>query len=468
MWLLDKVHEYIQNFRIRRTDPDVIIRDFERGYLYDLHSKSSLISCSLVEDDLNSHYNGILNTLSNHCVGTIPIPVCLSDYDELNDNIEDLWIEWGIENEVGRAIREARRTAALTGLAVVIPNRKQSDHDIKLGFQVVGQECLKNPFRKMIDILDDSIRDGIEYWPNGDIKAVYLNVDGEIEPVRYKVPQECFVWSRKRSNRMYPECAAAFTVYPSIRRFLESTFRGEEMKTSIPMALKLGTTYKPAAGSGTPKGSFKYEPGMVMTLPPDTELTGLNWGQLSQDRAKLLDVMVSTAARCIDMPRNLALASSSDSNMATAHIDLQPWKYVVDIDRFDFERLVRWVFRRWYNFAKLSPDMTTKAFDVPRPPVLFNYTVIFDHPDPAKRANARATDLISGASTLTRIYAEQGKNARREIQKECKLLGITVPEFYKQLLVSRSNQVKEALYGTEKTVPQGSQNTEKQQRSKTA
>lgn len=446
-----------------RSDPDIIIRDVTPD-MYDPSNKPAMITCSLQEDQLNSHYNGILNTLANHCVGTIPIPVCLSEIDELNDNIEDLWLEWGVENEIGSAIRQARRIAATTGLAIIIPHRKPTAFDIKLGFQVLGQDCLKNPFKQFKGILDNSIRDGVEYWPTGDVKAVYINVEGQLEPARYKVPEEAFVWSRKRTHNLWPECASAFGVYPSIRRYIANAVRGEEMRSAIPMAVKLGISYKNPNNAAAPKGAFQYEPGMVMTLPPDTELQGLNWGHVAGDREKFIDIMVSTAARCIDMPRNLALASSSDSNMATAHIDLQPWKYVVDIDRFDFERFVRWTFRKWYGIAKYSPRMSVKAFDVDKPPILFNYTVLFDHPDPAKRASARSTDLISGASTLTRIYADQGLTARREIQKECKLLGITKKQYYKQLLASRSKQVAEVLYGSQEAVSDSTKDNPEQQR----
>lgn len=474
-WLLDNISNFgsrIANSLLRRitnkyVSPDTIIRDFSR--FSDLHNKRSLIECSIVEDQENSHYTGILNTLSNHCAGTIPIPVCVSEFDELNDNIEDMWMDWGITNSIGSAIREMRRVAAQTGLAVAIPYAKNSDSEIRLAFQIVGQQHLKSPtFAYLKNPNRPKIVDGIEYLPNGDIAAVWIQEEDKIDPTRYSVPGEAYVWSRKRNIPNWPECSSAFTVYPSIRRFLENVMRGEEMKSAMPMAIELGDSYKVHVGDAIPKGSFKYEPGMVITLPPDTKLNGLNWGAMASDRTKLLDMMVATAARCVDMPLNLARASSSDSNMATAHIDLQPWKYVVDIDRFDFEVFVRWVFRYWYGFAKYSPNMSSKALLLPRPPVLFNYTVLFEHPDPAKRASARQTDLVSGASTLTRIYADQGLTARREIRKECKLLGISVEEYIKQLLSSRSKEVAGVLYGTQETTAQGNQNSQKQSRPQTA
>jgi hypothetical protein len=103
----------------------------------------------------------------------------------------------------------------------------------------------------------------------------------------------------------------------------------------------------------------------------------------------------------------------------------------------------------WYKLASLAPDyLTSAALLYERPPLIFNYNEMFEHPDPQKRANARATDLESGASTLTNIYSQQGKNARREIQKECKLLNITPQEFFQLILSSRSKQVSDATNKT--------------------
>jgi len=477
MWLLEEAKDLftrIANSKgnpFKRVDnayipPDVIIRD-SCNYLSPF-VRRELVNCSILEDKENSYYSGILNTLANHCVGTTPIPVCLVEDEELADAIEDKWVEYCMYNEVGAAIREFRRKAALTGIAVAIPIRLNSTpYEVKLGFQILGAEHLATPYDADPDLI---IEDGVEYYPTGEIKGVWVKQDDAIEPLFYsasvhvKGKPPVIVWSRRRAFKAWPECAPAFTVYPSIRRYLTNVIRGAEFRTSIPAAIELDPqVYPTAIGSAPPKGAFKYEPGMIPTLPPGTKLTQLNITDVAEDRIKFMDLLVSTAARCIDMPRNLALASSSDSNMATAHIDLQPWKYVVDIDRFDFEVVIRKMFYLWYSIASLHPSMPEAALKyegLMGLPVLFNYTVLFDHPDPGKKASARETDLKSGASTLTRIYADQGKTARREIQKECKLLGITPERYYELILQTRVGKLNNA----QADAAQGSQGSQEQQK----
>lgn len=421
---------------IRTHDPYVIQRDLvkHKNPIF----RGTLIECSIEEDEQNPYYTGLLNTLSNHCCGTIPIPVALVDEDEVCDALEDKFIEWGIENKIGAAIRELRRTAARSGIGVAIPYKTNSSHDIKLAFQVVGAEYLRSPSFK------PEVTNGIEYHTNGDIKAVWIQEEGKPEPTRFinmptNAPNKCIVWHRKRVHALWPECAPAFQTYPSIRRYMINIQKGAENQTSIPMAVELDPAYYPTNG-GTFDGKFEYEPGWIPTLPPGAKLSGLNFSQVAEDRSKFIDLMVGSAARCIDMPTILALADSSDSNMATAHIDLQPWSYAVKIDRFDYEIATRAIFWEWYRMAKMWPGYLPRAAKkYTRPPVIFHYTVLFEHPDPGKRASARATDLESGASTLTRIYNEQGLTARREIQKECKLLKIT-PERYFELLLTARNK----------------------------
>lgn len=427
----------------RQVAPDVLIRE--------AHSqnnelvKHNLIACSIEEDENNTYYSGLLNTLSQHCVGTIPLPSVQLDekYIKLCDQIEDKWYEWSVWNGIGASIREFRRKCAQVGMAALIPVKTDSDYDLKLGFQVVGAEYFESP---MEHFDDPYVVDGVHYHPSGTVRGVWIKEDLDSDPRYYSCSKDgVIVWARNRLYQRWPECAPAFTVYPSIRRYLENIMRGEEFKTAIPMAVEMDpNVFKPQTISEVKQTKFKYEPGMIPTLPVGCKLVGLNIGAMSADREKFIELLAATAARCVDMPKVLALADSSDSNMATAHIDLQPWKYAVEIDRYDFERVNQRVFQHWFTAAKTGGLLRNQATQFSRLPVLFQYTVLFEHPDPNKRAAARALDLASGAATLTEVYADRGKNARRQILKDCKLMGISPEQFWKYTLQKRYDLVQNA------------------------
>src|SRR5690606_27098760 len=150
--------------------------------------------------------------------------------------------------------------------------------------------------------------------------------------------------------------------------------------------------YSPKDVESLPTGSYKYQPGFVPTLPPGTKLVGVGTGHKAEDRTKLIHMIVAAAARCVNMPKNIALGDSSTSNMATAAMDIQPWINRVTIDRSDFEPVTRKIFRMWHDRGILLPNYLPVASRVGFTYDL-NYTATFEHPDPAKRANSRAIDL---------------------------------------------------------------------------
>ena len=82
-----------------------------------------------------------------------------------------------------------------------------------------------------------------------------------------------------------------------------------------------------------------------------------------------------------------------------------------------------------------------------------NYSIgnaqLFSHPDPNKVASSRLTDLISGANTLTRLYAEEGLNAKRELTREAGLMGITYEELCKIILSARSSTSIQIIHNEE-------------------
>lgn len=398
-----------------------------------------LVDCSIAEDEENSYYNGILNTVAMHCVGTMPILLSDTQNESIDDSLELRWLAWGAQNEIGSALRQVRRDAALTGIGIGIPYTKPTAIDpVKLAIRNVPSTQLITPPGSGIE---DRIINGIEYDANWDpIKIYVLKDKGSLDYASYYVKDILFFY-KKTKYMGTPECGPAFTMYPSINRFLKAVVRGEEYRESVPMAMEQDPSYYTITNKAPLTGKFEYEPGMVPTLPPGTKLVGLPAGATASDRVGILKLMVAAAARCVNMPGNLALGDSSGHNMATAQVDIQPWKVFVETDRFDFQPQIVNLFWQWHSEAQLIESyLTTSARNIAKNKFIpfWNYDVLFHHPDPGKMANARATDLKSGATTLTRVYAEQGKKAIRELRKDAKLYGITVEELLKILLQSRT------------------------------
>ena len=398
--------------------------------------KISEVSCE--EDEENSFYTGILNTIADHCVGSVPLILGNHPVAEANDVVEDRWLEWATNNSIGSAIRQIRRGAARTGLGIGIPYSVDPTPENPVGFKIrtVSSLRLTNPLGTRIE---DRIFDGIQYDKNWDIQKIFLKDARSIEPVEYDI-KDILLWFKSTSEDMQiglPECGPAFCLFPSVRRIMKAIVRGEEFKSCIPMAITLDKDmYRVEDTLDVPTDKFEYEPGFVPTLPPGTELTGLNVSSQAQDRTTFIHLVIAAAARCVSMPRNLALGDSSNSNMATAAIDIQPWIGRVKIDRNDFEPVIRKVFRMWYDRAVLvSRYLPIQArndftYDI-------NYDATFEHPDPSKRANARNVDLASGSTTLYKVYTDQGLNPRRQLDREARTLGISRQELNELIMAKR-------------------------------
>lgn len=421
--------------------------------------RHAMIQFSKDEFDRNPYYKSVINNLSAHTIGPCPSIIGLARNTDYNDMVEDGHLEWMRDNSIGWVYREIRKQAALTGIGIGIPFKKNTLNPIGLSYKVYGADQLKTPSDAQPG---DRIFNGIEYDKNWEPFRFYIvdqddrllsNKYGAKDTKEYTV-DEVIYWSQGYENGLLvplPECLAAFQIYPFVRRFLQAAIEGEEFKASFPMAIEVdATVYSPKNRQDPPKGEFEYEPRTIKTLPPGTKLAGLPAGMSSAEQTKLIRLFASTCALTVNMPANIALGDSSDSNMASAQVDVQPWANKIAIDRFDMEPMFRKSFKEWYTVAVLKEGVFSKRSTLQRAysdmfPHLYVYTDIHSHPDPMKRASARAMDLASGSTTLNRIYSQLGTNARRELIREAELLGITLEEYQKIIISSRSQRSIEVV-----------------------
>lgn len=415
--------------------------------------RMQMIRFSRDEYERNPYYSSVVNKQSEQTIGPCPTMIANSDETDANDLIEDSHQEWTQLNLIGRNLRNFRKEACLTGIGLALKFKMHTNHPVKVGYKIYGGDILINPPGADPE---DRIIDGVQYDEDWEpIKFFFSNAEFGGDPIEYDA-KDIIYWSRGyESGRIkpIPECVSGFTVYPFIRRFLQSSIEGAEFRSSFPMALELDSTIYKSNDSMKLHSleKFQYQPRTVPTLPVGTTLKGLPQGTASDQMERMIRTMAAACALSIDMPANLALGDSSDSNMASAQVDIQPWKNRVNIDRFDLLATKRRMFKDWYSRARLirglTPAITRTEEYKDWFPHTYVYDPLFQHPDPLKNANARAVDMASGVSTLNQNYAELGKNARREISREAKLLGITYEELVRIILNSRTKLSIQILDG---------------------
>ena len=421
--------------------------------------RRKLMVVSMEQDEEGSHYHGILNTLANDCVGPSPLLIGGATDPDVNTNVEDRWVQFCQETGLGASIRLLRRAAARTGIGIGIPyNKVLTSHEIKLGLRVVSAEKLQNP---MGAGAEDRIWDGIRNNENWEPVEIFLDT-GE----SYKTNDIILWWKNKYEDNIcgIPECSPALCIFPSVKRYLDSIIRSAEFRSAIPMAIKLDpTVWGKEDAEGVPGGKWEYEPGMIPTLPPGTTLEGLSYSGTTADDAEALDAMVGAAARCINMPVNLATGNSRQYNMASSQVDFGPWKNTINIDREDYAPVIHQMVKLWYDAGKYTENYfgkrTLRFVEEEGLNYTLSYSQVFNHPDPQKISNSTATDLQTGALTLVRYYTERGRNPRREIQREADLLGVEYSDMCKILLLGRTSAAS-SLIQSEETEEEPSDDTD--------
>jgi len=417
-------------------------------------AKERLVEFSINEYNCNPYYALVINNLGDHTIGPSPGIIATSSRvdDRDNDLVEDHYHAWTAANGIGQVFRNMRKEAAKTGLAIAIPYIKQNSlHPNPLTFKVYGFECLETPRSARPE---DRIINGIEYDRDWEVVAFHIkDTDDTLNVGRfindstkeYRV-EEVLWWSRNRVKGMVwpmPECYSAFTLYPFIQRYLQAVIEGEEFKASFPMAVELDpkvySQYARDMSDVSPKGTFEYDTKTVPTLAPGMTLSGMPHSVGAKDQERTMQMFAATCALSVSMPKNLALGDSSNSNMASTQVDIQPWANKVKIDRFDMEPVFRQAFKWWWELSvRIEMPFTIRKKHLLMYPHYYVYPDLFEHPDPNKRASARALDLASGAETLNRLYANRGLNFRREMEREAKALGIPVQDLIEIIISSRS------------------------------
>ena len=155
-------------------------------------------------------------------------------------------------------------------------------------------------------------------------------------------------------------------------------------------------------------------------------------------------LMIKTeVARCLNMPKNIALGDSSGYNYASGRLDFQSYDKYIDVERADIElECLDRIFAAW--FEEYSPGETLPAH--------YWFWDGREHVDPLKNAEAQRTRLESGTTTYAAEYARDGKDWQVEFEQLKReqdymiSLGLTLPGFPSS---SPAGQAPDASTGNE-------------------
>jgi capsid protein len=272
-------------------------------------------------------------------------------------------------------------------------------------------------------------------------------------PVARQFPAEVVIhWfeeDRPEQHRGVPELTPSLPTFAKHRRFQQATIDSAE--TAARLAAVIQTDLPPSDETRPPEtfDLLELPDNAAMVLPESYKIGQVKAEHPGTVYSEFIDATIGEEAAPILMPRSIASGDSSKFNYASGRLDHQTYDFGNEIERDDCEIIVvEPVFEDWlketlavrYGIAPSEVDMA----DWP-------HEWRWDsrgHVDPAKEASAEQIRLGCGATTLARVYGKGGLDARKELQTQADLLGITLTKL-QELLITK-------LYGNGNLAPQSS------------
>ena len=376
----------------------------------------------------NSYAKGIVLTLANDTIGTGPRLQMLTEYDELNRQIERDFMMWSAAVRLPEKLRTMRMARCQDGEAfAIMGTNPQVPHEIQLDLMLVEADQITSGFGLSLDehevdgiIMDDFGNPDsyrlLKYHPGG---TQFSRFDDALV-IPAKSMLHCFRMDRPGQHRGIPELTPALPIFSQLRRFTLAVLSAAEAAADFAGILYTDAPANGEADEVDPMALVELERNMLLTMPGGWKMAQLDPKQPATTYAEYVDKLIDEAVRCILMPSNIAKGNSSGYNYASGRLDHQTYYKSIKVDQsfiasMVLDRiLVAWL--REYFLINPPIGMTTR-YPLPL------HTWFWDgmlHVDPLKEANAQKVRLESNTTTLANEYALQGKDWETEIRQRAR------------------------------------------------
>jgi len=412
--------------------------------LTNAHTRRTLAARSRYEFRNNGICRGVITRLSADTVMSGPTLQMHGSDNDLNTRIESDFDWHARHTNLARHLR-----TTLTGEindGETFPTIVQND---EIGMEYPNGVSIDLEIRDFTEIDNDNsddrknIFEGIQYDANGRPVA-YLFESG---PVAADLVCHFFRPDMPRQRRGVTRIASALPLYSQLRRFTLATLAAAESAASLGGLLKTdldSSEFDEEDENGESVGlvsaddileNMDMERFGFMTVPKDWDLTQFESKHPNSQMEPFRKAIISEAARCLNIPYNVAAADSSKHNYASSRLDLQQYQSTLTIEQEFLERLIldrylKQYLREWALINGIPLAVVEKLR-------WSWYWAKIPHVDPTKVASANEKNLAMGAVSLAELLSDQGKDIDKELPKEAAQYGVTPEQFKKMLLIKR-------------------------------
>lgn len=414
--------------------------------------RQRLVQRSRYEVGSNGYADGMVQTYANYLVGIGPSLRLQTGSTGFNQMVEREWSRWSKAVQLRRKLWCMAHAKVQDGEAfAMIRNNPRLRHPIGIDLVLFETEQCQTPrlpynVPGYIDgiIFDEfgnpEFYDVLKYHPGGQFNGSIVSIYGEPERIPAKFILHWYMLRRPGQHRGVPEFKSTLNVGASSRRWREATVGAAE--TAAEFTAVLQTAFQPdEMDAVTPMSTLDIQKRMMTALPAGQALSQMRAEHPNATYEAFHEAQISEQARPKNMPLNIAKCDSSKYNYASGRLDHQTFFSALDVERQDGNDLVLDpLFALWFEQASLfygwvgnpqSPPLY--SWDWPKHPVA----------DIVSEANSTDTRLKNGSESLTKVYANEGRDYADEIQQLANDYGVSEDEakqMIRQAVFNAQNQ----------------------------
>jgi lambda family phage portal protein len=407
-----------------------------------LSVRKKLRERSRLERANNAYATGIIQTHANMVVGVGPTLRMQTGSAAFNTMVEAKWLSWCRATGFLRKLRVMHVAKTGDGEAFArLKSNPRVDDPVKLDLHLIECDQVSSPWlpygtKNRVDGVwfdefgNPTHYDVLRYHPGAawSYSATLLD-DAEKVPAEFML--HWFRADRPGQHRGVPEITSSLTSFAEGRRWRESVIAAAETAANLSAVLKMPEHQERGPDVAQPFSTMPIEKRMFIATPAGADIFQFKAEQPNAEYATLHRALLSECGRPLGMSYVIAALDSNGTSFSGGKLDQLNYQVVVVVDREDCEQMVLdRVFAQWFREAVVIYGWAVDGRPSPKHGWAWPGMPQIDN---QKTANARKIALSCGATSLGRIYSEDGLDFDDELPAMAEQYGVSVSQLKSKL-----------------------------------
>ena len=392
--------------------------------------RQKLRSRSRLEVGNNANLEGMVDTLAMDVIGTGPGLQLALDDDDLNDRIEDAFMDWAEEIDLpGKLLLSMRSWIESGEVFLRLFTNPAIGTPVQLDLRVVEADQCTNPLVSWQQI---GQVDGIEYDVHGNPTTYHFTkahpgsglADALVtEPIAAKHVIHLYRQKRPGQSRGIPELTPALPLGAYERRYTLAAIDAAETAASISLILKTQGQPDEGPDNVVDRDEIETPRGTVAVAPAGWEPTQLKAEQPTTTFPDFMRTIIRNMCRALKLPFSIGAGDSSGLNYSSGRLEVQAYDKSVQVWRqIIVTKVLRRIFAAWMEEAILvdgflPQQLRMEGARMPRATWIWTGR---GHVDPVKEATAQQMRLANNVTTHTDELGREGRDFRKTMKRRAR------------------------------------------------